>query len=256
MIFSCAKSGSTGNGYFIRDDNEHYLMLDCGAKLKWINVISACDFNISLVDGLLVTHWHNDHLPDVKKIHRQGIPVYGSNELKEYVKETQGEIIQGLPEKRKTTISGGWKVVPWYVPHTGNGGENVPCFAYYIESPSGYRIVYITDFLYSPLTFKTLKPNTILVACNHDDDIDGSDNSEKFRHVISGHSSLSTVNELIKVNQTDALKNVILCHLSASNATPVLMFRTIQSTVGDRVYVFIAHAGMQIDLRHSLPIRV
>lgn len=260
MIFTCVGTGSSGNCYFLTDDDDfsdfyakegHYLMLDCGEKLKWQDVLCGCNFQISKVDALLVTHQHKDHLPNVKKVHKYGIPVYGSDELYDFVKDTQGELIHCMKEKCQTTVNGGWKVVPWYVPHTGQDSEKVACYAYFVTSPRGYRMVYLTDFLYSPLTFKSLNVQTILIACNHDDiteDISENQNVEKYRHIVTGHSSLSVVKDLILANKTDALKNIILCHLSHENATPDLMQKTIQEVVGDSVNVFIAQNGMEINL--------
>ena len=248
MRLAVVASGSRGNCYILKD-NDNYLMLDCGEYVKWSDVLAGCDFMIGNVDALLVTHWHRDHLPNTRKIQRMGIPVYGCDELESFTKLTQGESIHGIQAKHITKIANRWKVVPWYVPHSGNDNENVPCFAYYIESPSGHKTVYITDFMYSPVTFKSWNVNTILVACNHDDELDEEENEAKIRHIVSGHSSLSTVNELIRVNQTESLRNVILCHLSSDNATPSVMRETIQQTCGDNVTVNIATKGKTIELK-------
>lgn len=248
MKLITVNSGSSGNCYFLQDDNGHYLMLDCGEKLKWKNVLWGCGFNILMVDAVLFTHWHRDHLGNVKNIHLSGIPSFSSGEVETFVRESHGEIVRGLREKALTKLPGNWQVAPWYVPHTGNDCENVPCYAYYIRSPSGYKLVYITDFLYSPVTFKTFKVNGILCACNHDDDIDLEENEQKYRHVVMGHSSLSTVNEMIKVNMTDDLRDIILCHLSAENATPDVMIQKVKDTVGDSVNVNIAQKGVILNL--------
>ena len=239
----CAGSGSSGNCYMVRDENGHFLMLDCGIRIPWTDVLQCCDFRPDLIDALLVSHWHKDHLSAVKKFERYGIEVYGSEELQRYVFDTQCSYINHLKERAKSDIAGDWIVVPWYVPHTDSNRNNVPCYAYYVQSPSKHRMVYITDFLYSPMKFKSLNVETILVACNYDGDISGEESSEKYMHVITGHSSLQVVADLVECNKTASLKNVILCHLSRENATPKLMINTIKEIAGNNVNVNIAEKG-------------
>lgn len=249
MELITVRSGSSGNCYFLHDDNGHYLMLDCGERVKWNEeILVGCNHEIAMVDAMLCTHIHRDHLPKVKLLQNNGIPVYSSDEVHTFVRETQGELIKAMPEKSIQFLSGGWKCVPWYVPHTDVESGGVKCFAYYIESPTKYRAVYITDFLYSPVVFKPLKPQLILVACNHDDELDGEEDPAKVKHIVTGHSSLSTVKRLIKANMTDELRNVVLCHLSSRNATPSVMLKEIQEVVGDSVTVSIANNGEKINL--------
>lgn len=248
MRLTTVNSGSSGNCYLLQDDNGHYLMLDCGERIRWTEILAACGFAVSNIDAMLCSHIHADHLSKVKTLQMNGIPVYSSDEVQQFVETTTGELIKAMPEKSVQFLPGGWKTVPWCVPHSGNGGERAKCFAYYIESPSRYRAVYITDFMYSPITFKSLKAQLILVACNHDDELDGEENAEKVRHIVTGHSSLSVVKELLSVNKTDSLQNVVLCHLSESNATPEIMVMETQDVVGDSVKVAIARKGEIINL--------
>lgn len=238
MILHVVNSGSDGNCYLVRDDNGHYLVLDCGQKVKTHDFLKVCNFDISPIDAVLYTHKHQDHLGHIRDF--MGIPLYGCEGLDSSVKV--------LPERSIQFLPCGWKVVPWSVPHTGNDSQNVNCYAYYIESPSKHRMVYLTDFMYSPMTFKNLKVQTILIACNHDDDIEEYDNSAKFRHILTGHSSLKVVKEIIRANQTDSLRNVILCHLSTENATPVKMLTEIYGIVNPNVRVSIARSGRKINL--------
>ena len=248
MRFVCVDSGSSGNCYLLFD-GEHSLILDCGKSISWDEVQNHFKFNSGKIDACLITHIHSDHYGNIKEMRDRGISIYSNKETADFTYLTlKRRKVKCLKEKQFTEISGGWKVLPWYVPHTGGDGEDCPCFAYYIHSPSGHRIVYITDFMYSPVTFKSFNVNTILVACNHDDDIEELENSTKFRHILSGHSKLSVVKELLRQNQTEYLKNVILCHLSRENATESEMLRQVQEVVGDSVQVVIATKGLQIEL--------
>ena len=139
--------------------------------------------------------------------------------------------------------SNGWKMKSFELPH-----DNVENRGIYLKSPSGHRMLYMTDFSYCAYTFTKLKVQTILIECNHMDDIEEEGNECKFAHTVRGHSSLSVVKEFLRVNQTDELKNVILCHLSSDNANPDVMKSEVQTVVGDSVNVYIANKGLEVEL--------
>ena len=234
MKITCVASGSSGNCYIVNDEG-HMLCLDCGQKIQWNQVQRACDFRIHELDGVIYTHQHSDHFGHISDFVKRGIDCYGGPELAEIDSR-----VQTGPGARTRLLKKRWRLFHWKVPHTDGDGSECPCYAFYIITPSTHKIVYMTDFLYSPYTFKTLSVNTLLIACNHDDDIDSEHMGEKFRHTVSGHSSLSTVDEIVRVNKTDSLRNIILCHLSRENATPTKMVGKIAETAGPDINVFVA----------------
>lgn len=137
----------------------------------------------------------------------------------------------------------GWKLNSFELPH-----DDVANMGVAIISPSGHRLLYMTDFSYCAYTFKKLKIQTMLIECNHMDDIAEEDNEGKFCHVLRGHSSLSTVKDFLRVNQTEELKTVILCHLSESNADEKEMLSQVKEVVGETVNVLIAKKGVSLEL--------
>ena len=176
---------------------------------------------------------------------RAGIPCYGCDELQEHLEIVTGEKMIGLPERIPKRI-GSWMVIPFYLPHTTRDKETgalMPCpnFGYLIKS-GDETLLYATDFEYIPYTFKNQRINYMLLECNHMDDSLAKD-SAKYEHVLKGHSSVSTVRDIILANKTPDLRNVILCHLSSENADPETMQREIQSVAGKWVRVDVAHAG-------------
>lgn len=147
----------------------------------------------------------------------------------------------GLPEKKSKDI-GSFRVTPFYVPH-----DNTPNFAYLISHEECGRLIYATDFLHFPLTFKNMRINHFLIECNHLDESPEQD-SFKFEHSIRGHSSLSTVKEIIRVNKTASLRTITLCHLSEEWGNPEVIQKEIQDVAGDDVLVQIARPGLNVDL--------
>lgn len=239
MRLKVIRTGSNANCYLLFEDN-HILVLDCGEKVSLQEVKCACVFNTMNIDAVLFTHGHSDHLAHVKDFMMMGIDMYGCKGLGDYVKV--------IPEKSIQFLRGGWKVDPWLVPHTNHDNTPTPCYAYYIQSPAGHRMVYMTDFFDSDVLFKSTKINTLLIACNHDSKETVGKEIENRDHVIWGHSSLSAVKKIIRLNQTDSLRNVVLCHMSRENATPLKMLNEIYGTANPNVRVFIARKGREINL--------
>lgn len=240
MLLKCVNTGSqNGNCYILGNDAEA-LILDAGVRYK--DVLKALDYNISKVTGLLLTHEHGDHTKSLKEFVRSGIPVYGCDELQDTLEVIHGEKITGWIEKRPHRVGKFW-ITPFYLPH-----DNTPNFGFLIDFPDGAgRLLYATDFEYLPYTFKSLKINYFLLECNHQADL--VDRSEaKYEHSLRGHSELETVKEIIRVNKTSDMRNVILCHLSGGWSDPETMQKEVQSVAGKWVNVDVAHAGMELKM--------
>ena len=173
---------------------------------------------------------------------KAGVQCYGCDELQEKLETVYGEKIIGLPEKRSVTISE-WIVTPFCLPH-----DNTPNFGFLIDLPDDAgRLLYATDFEYLPYTFKSLKINFFLLECNHQADL--VDRSEaKYEHSLRGHSEIETVKEIVRVNKTPDMRNVILCHLSDGWSDPETMQKEVQSVAGKWVSVSVAKAGMTVKL--------
>ena len=112
MIIDVLASGSTGNCYKL-DDGNTSILLECGINLR--DIYRKVDFNLTSIEGCLITHEHSDHAKSAHKIKAAGVPVYTS-------KGTQ-EILQ-LSDRRLHIISpditfniGSWRITPFKVLH-------------------------------------------------------------------------------------------------------------------------------------------
>lgn len=214
-------TGSSGNCYLLKRDNNKYIALDCGCK--WRDVLIGCSFKPIDIEFALVTHSHSDHASHMRDFTSNGIEVYSVNEVKTKKIYKKGESAN---------------VVAFEVPH------DVTCYGYLIQV-DGRTIVYMTDFGYCRYTFKSWNVDTWIIACNHD--VAPSIDEEKYAHVVMGHSSLSTVKDILAVNKCDAMKNVIMCHYSADADTD-RMVAEIQKVVGDGVTVTLAKRKGVVEL--------
>ena len=213
-------TGSSGNCHLLKRDNDRYVALDCGCK--WSEVLIGCGFRPIDIDFALVTHSHRDHSRYVGDFKKSGIDVLSVNDV----------------ESRKVYQKGEVKFVAFEVPH------DVDCYGYLIRV-DGRTIVYMTDFGYCRWTFKSWNVDTFIIACNYNIMPDAEE--ANYAHVVLGHSSLETVKDILEVNKSDSLKNVVLCHTSSSADTE-LMISEIQEVVGDGVNVTVAKKRGVIDL--------
>lgn len=213
-------TGSSGNCYLLQRENDHFIALDCGCP--WKRVMVTSNFRPADIDFAIVTHSHSDHAKYVRDFTSNGISVLKSENV--------------IP--KKIYKKGASAVIPFEVPH------DTLCYGYLLNV-DGRRVVYMTDFGYCKYTFKTWNVDTWLIACNH---IDAPDSDEaKYAHVVMGHSSLSTVKEILEINKNDAMKNVILCHYSEIADTD-RMIQEVKEVVGDGVNVYLAKKGQVINL--------
>lgn len=213
-------TGSSGNCHLLKRDNDRYVALDCGCK--WKDVLVGCGFRPIDIEFALVTHSHSDHSRYVGDFKKSGIDVLSVNDV----------------ETKKVYQKGEVKFVAFEVPH------DVDCYGYLIRV-DGRTIVYMTDFGYCRWTFKSWNVDTFIIACNYNIMPDAEE--ANYAHVVLGHSSLETVKDILGVNKSDSLKNVVLCHTSSSADTE-LMISEIQEVVGDGVKVTVAKKKGIIEL--------
>lgn len=224
MKFKCLGSGSKGNCYVLAS-NEHSLMLDCG--IPWKAILKGIDYDVMSIDGCVISHEHSDHALSRKDVLKNGISVCAP-----YINRGQKKVYNFYDR---------WKVHPFEVPHDGT-----PCFGFLIEADE--KVLYLTDFEYCKYTFKKQEIKTIIIECNHMDETEPNEEADNFSHVVFGHSSLSTVCNFLKENQTPVLRNVILVHLSATNADKKKMIEAVKEIVGEEVNVYAMTEPTEIEL--------
>lgn len=241
----CAGSGSSGNSYAIMTESE-ILLLECG--VSWKKIVQSIDFKPRKVVGCLCSHVHLDHILSYKELLNVGILVYSNDETADSMEIISGEKIIGRSELISFKV-GTFIITPFYVPHTTRDKETralIPCpnFGYLIEHEEMGKLLYMTDFEYSPFTFKEQRINHILIECNYIEDMVDRQ-QENYFHRLQGHCSLDTCKGIIEENKTSAMRTVTLCHLSESAADPDKILTDIQEVAGKRVNVSIAWAGMR-----------
>lgn len=224
MILKTISSGSSGNCYILTCGNEK-LLLDAGLPIKVIK--QGLGFDLQGIQGILCTHKHLDHSLAVEDFKKMGFDVW-----QPYLDEN----------KMQRRYFGGFMVRSFDVPH-----DNESCVGYLIECPNGERLLYATDCEYIKYSFKKMSLHHILIECNYQQELVDRD-LPNYEHKIRGHCSLSTCKEFIKVNATDSLQTVILCHLGGETAEPEECVDEVQKIVPG-ANVCVAERGLEVELR-------
>lgn len=204
MKLHCIATGSSGNCYTLTSDSGETLILDCGIPIREIK--KGLNWNVKDVVGVLCTHQHLDHSKSLKDFKTMGIPVFAPYISLEPMAIGKEYRIQAFD---LTTVEGRWT-------HTNADGSECPCYGFLITHPEMGKMIYITDTELIKWRFKYI--NHILLGVNYDKNLIDRDDAGKTNHVFRGHLSIDTACDFVKANCSDALQNVIMCHLSSKNA--------------------------------------
>lgn len=219
MQLIVCNSGSDGNTYLLNSDTD-CVVLDCGVNFK--TVMKTLDFNIKKIRFAVCSHVHADHMKYVKDYLDKGFKVLMPQQVKEYFKNNSLAI--AVEPMKKINICG-FNITPFEVPHD----EDVTCFAYIIEHKSFGKLLYMTDCMYCKYNLNKLKINHFLCECNYIKELANENYEKGLRdRVLKTHMELETVKEFIKVNASDSLQNVIMCHLSSENADKDLFIKKMK----------------------------
>lgn len=223
MKFLSAGTGSAGNSYAIVSDRGEILLLEAGVSIQKIK--RMIDFRVSDVVGCIISHSHQDHLLSADHLQNMGIKVVRAFD----------------DEPLRMYAFGSFTVITFDLPHDGVENRG------FLISIDGRKILYLTDYEYCKYKFTAQYIDTIIIECNYQDILVDMA-SENAYHIFKGHASLDTCLNFLKANQTDSLKNVILCHMSDRNADPEYCLAEVQKTVGESVGVSIATRGCEIEI--------
>jgi len=235
MIITCLASGSSGNCTLLSTDKEN-ILIDCGITAKKIEEeLEQLGRSVKNIDGILLTHEHNDHIKGLKRlISIYHIPVYctaGTWNSLSYV--TKDEYFRFAGKESFIPVSAD---IDFYI-----GDVLIHPFHTYHDTPGplGYRfemeeqthgkdinLAVVTDCgIYDDYICHNLRDlDALIIESNHDVDMLMNGPYPMFlkRRILSktGHASNVSCGETICRIWTPRLKDVILAHLSDENNTP------------------------------------
>lgn len=224
MLIETLGSGSSGNCYIVSDNDGHSLILDAGIKSK--DIKAAMNYDFSSVDGVLISHSHRDHSFAAEELELLGLDVY------------RPYLIDGGRDRH---TFGKWAVQTFGLPHDG-----CPNCGFYIRHTSGFQMLYLTDFEFCKYVFTKAAVDFILIEVNWEERYIQTE-SPNFVHKCRGHASFDVTKEFIRVNATDNLKAVVICHTSYAMDVPYCL-KEIRAILPENVVVDVAEKGRVVEI--------
>lgn len=147
-----------------------------------------------------------------------GVPIVAP-----YLEKPKSDYLKGFIVRYFAMIDKDGKFV-----HSNADGSECAIYGFYISSDvEPLRMVYMTDSEFCKYRFSEL--DNLLIGINYMDALVENEEENKKRHVLNGHMELSTGVEFIRVtDRKHTLNNVIVCHMSDSNAEETTFYNEIR----------------------------
>lgn len=222
MKFYSLASGSNGNCFLV-DNGEQTLLIDVGisyAKIK--EKLSSLGYDISLVDYILITHSHVDHIKSLNSFSMKN--VYSSVKIPGLI---------NCLNKNEEYILGTFKIVSFPLSH------DVACCGYRIES-NNESLIYLTDTGYVNYKIKPCISNATyyIFESNHDIAMLMNSNRPSFlkTRILSdnGHLSNEDASEILVETIGDNTKEIYLAHISRDCNNKKLAYDSLIKTFKEK----------------------
>lgn len=240
-------SGSSGNCSYVESDNAKVL-IDCGASCKrTIEALASLNVDASELDGILITHEHQDHVNGLSVLCKKyNVPVYIN-------KKTFLGLKKPIPEgcnRFFTTDSkfevNDLEVIPFSIPHDAADpcGFSISC--------DGKKICVATDIgHFTNNIYQNLEGSDfLLLESNYEPEML---KCSKYPYLLkrrilgpNGHLSNDDAGEALSSLVKSGVENVMLGHLSQQNNFPELAYKTVVDSLisnhvdSDRISLSVA----------------
>lgn len=223
MRLKCLASGSSGNCYLLDGESE-CLVIEQGMPMRLVKIL--LDFDVRRIVGGVQSHKHKDHSAYEKEYIKNGVPLFRPHKA---------------PDLRLVEKFGSFTIQAFQVIHDAN------CFGFLIRHPECGPIVFATDTEYVPVTFRKIKPETLMLECSYQSKYLPEGEVKNDRQ-FKTHMEEQTMIRCVKANMTDALKHVILLHPSAGACDQKEVVQNVKAVVGETVTVEFAREGLTVEL--------
>jgi phosphoribosyl 1,2-cyclic phosphodiesterase len=220
--FASLGSGSRGNATII-ESGDTTILIDCGFSLKETERrLAMLGHDAALLDAILVTHEHSDHVRGVGPLARKHrIPVWST-------RGTASNASWGnIPELRHIDVHHrleikDMEIQPFPVPHDARE----PCQFTLGDGARRLGILTDTGSLTSHIEQQLSGCDALVLECNHDEAMLASGSyppslkdrvGGRFGHLSNRQSA-----ELLAKLDTSRLTHIVAAHLSEENNTPDL----------------------------------
>jgi len=230
MEIKCFASSSKGNCYAVKSGQTE-ILIECGISFKTIQ--KDLNFTVANLNGVLLSHSHNDHSRSARDMIKAGIDVFMSEQTVEEI-GISGHRVKIVEPKKQLRV-GEFDILPFDLKH------DVFNLGFLVADREGEKLAYITDSFYCPYRFSGL--TRILIECNYALDIlkanveAGTVPVELKNRLLKSHFSLEHVKEFFQANDLSKVQEIYLLHLSDSNSDEARFKREIQELTGKPVII-------------------
>ena len=225
MRISVLSSGSKGNSSIIITDKTK-ILIDDGLNLPYIeDSLESLNINIKDLDGILITHEHDDHIKGLKKLISKYDPLlYVDSKLYEVLSKSLGDFRYELYEDNLAIND--LKIEVLKMSH-----DSTICNGF-IFKEKRKELVYITDtgYINRKILDKINNKDLYVIESNHDIEMLENGPYPYFlkQRVISdrGHLSNDQTSKYLKKLIGNKTKYIIFIHLSEKNNTPEKVVET------------------------------
>lgn len=264
MQFICLGSGSEGNALLVEGGDDRgrggtgRILIDCGFGLReFERRLAAAGRSADVIDAILVTHEHSDHIGGVFRLARRyRIPVYlsdGTRRASAALLSRQTGIETLLPllhvfDSAQPFECAGLRIEPVAVPHDAR--EPVQ----YVLDDGRARLGIMTDLGHgSAHVMRSLaRLDALVLECNHDAGllVANSRYPAALKRRIAGpwgHLDNVEAARILAGIDRSRLRMVIAAHLSRDNNRPELAHAALARVFDDPDQVRVASQGQGTD---------
>lgn len=228
MKITVLASGSKGNCYKIESRNTA-LLIECGISIKEIR--KKLNFNLSKIDGVLVTHEHMDHAKAAQDLINQGHMVYMTDGTRKALEVNQSmvEILKksSVEDRYNRVVIGDFIIQPFETVHDAKE----PVGFFIVDSNTAESLVFLTDTMYSKYVFK---PNYLMLEINYNKESINSNLENQYLRdrIKKNHMSLETAIKFLNACDLSVCKYIYVMHLSDNNSDAQYIKTELQKITG------------------------
>lgn len=233
LYIASLNSGSNGNCYYVGNGREAVL-IDAGISCRETEKrMQQLGLSLQTVRAIFISHEHTDHIKGVAVLSKKyGIPVYiTESTLNNSRLDLQPELIRSFVADEviavgELTVTAFGKLHDAQDPHS------------FTVEGNGVAIAVLTDIgdCCEQVVHHFSRCNAAFLEANYDDDL--LENGRYPWHLKNrirggkGHLSNRKALDLFREHRSDLLTHVLLCHLSADNNDPGLVYDLFEQHAG------------------------
>ena len=224
-------SGSSGNALLVRS-GDCALLVDAGLSARRLgSCLEDCGVPPSSLAGILLTHEHGDHTKGLKVfVDKHQVPDFANPLTADHLKRAGIGARWNLFSSGTGFVLGRMEILPFSVPH--DAADPVG----FVLRSEGTGFAVLTDLGYATrqVVESVRGVHALLIETNHDESLLQSDTKRPWsvkQRILSrhGHLSNAAAAEVVAEIATDALRHVLLGHLSRDCNSPELAVQAVDT---------------------------